>query len=51
MEVDESDDTFKVHYFADGEELWHGSEMEVRVRSIEEDEDVNLLLGWSSSED
>ena len=53
-EVDESDGTYKVHYFLDDEEHWHGKDMD--VRSMQEVfDDMNTLLGtppegWSDSE-
>ena len=31
VEVDNSDETYKVHYFVDGCDEWHGSDMDVRT--------------------
>ena len=31
LKVDDTDNTYLVHYFADCAELWHGSDMDVRA--------------------
>lgn len=53
-EVDDTDNTYKVYYFVDKEEVWHGSDWD--VRSVEEEFDgIDDLLGtpsegWSVSD-